>query len=541
VTLTIEPTNQAPARIGFNAFADDPLLRAIVTDAAPWAADQCSTLGALAGDPDVQEAARQANRHSPELRTHDRHGARLDQVDFHPAYHDCMRLAYGHGVHSLSWTTSEPGGHTARAALSYLWNQIENGTACPTGMSYAAVPGLHLPGVPAGWAEKAMAWGYDPRQVPMDAKSAVTIGYGMTEKQGGSDLRATVTTAEPVGAGGTGAEYLITGHKWFCSAPMSDGFFSLAYTPRGLSCFFLPRILADGTRNRMHFQRLKDKCGNRSNASSEVEFHAALGYLVGEDGRGVSTILGSSHFTRLDFAIGSAGLERHAIALALHHAQHRAAFGKRLVEHPEMARLLADLMLDWHGATRLAFRLAACADSESETERLLLRVLTPMAKFWNCKRAPVVVAEALECLGGNGFIEEHPMARLYREAPLNSIWEGTANMMTMDVDRSLLREPKIYRVVLDEIALAAGAHPDLDRTLVALAGMQPSSGAWPGGRAGTSLLALALQASLLCRHAEAAVAEAFCATRLGRDSLPGFGITAFDAATTAAILRSFGG
>jgi putative acyl-CoA dehydrogenase len=540
VTVTHDVTNQVPVHAGFNAYGSDPLLRAIVDGAAPWASGQCATVGALAGDPDVQEAARQANRHSPELRTHDRHGNRWDQVDFHPAYHDCMRLAFGHGVHSLAWTTDEPGGHVARAALSYLWNQVENGTACPTGMAYAAVPGLRLPGVPDGWATKTMAAGYDPRQVPIGEKAAVTIGYGMTEKQGGSDLRATQTTAVPVGSPGTGAEYLITGHKWFCSAPMSDGFFTLAQTRSGVSCFFLPRIFEDGSRNRLHFQRLKDKCGNRSNASSEVEFAGALGWLVGEEGRGISTILGSAHFTRLDFAVGSAGLERQAIGLALHHARHRTSWGKPLIEHPEMARVLADLVLDWAGATRLAFRLASCADADSETERLLLRVLTPVAKYWNCKRVSVVVEEALECLGGNGFIEEHPMARLYREAPLNSIWEGTSNMMTMDVDRSLLREPKIYRVVLDEIGLAAGAHPDLDRTSTALDGMQPSSGAWPGGRAGTSLLALAFQASLLCRYADPLVADAFCATRLGRDTLPGFGVTAFDAVTTAAILSSFG-
>jgi putative acyl-CoA dehydrogenase len=539
VTVTHDVTNQVPVLAGFNAYDGDPLLRAIVAEAAPWAGERCRALGAVAGDPDVQEAARQANRNSPELRTHDRHGNRWDQVDFHPAYHDCMRLAFGAGVHSLAWTTDESGGHVARAALSYLWNQVENGTACPTGMAYAAVSGLRLPGVPEGWAAKTMACGYDPRQVPLSQKSAATIGYGMTEKQGGSDLRATSTTAVPVGSPGTGAEYLITGHKWFCSAPMSDGFFSLAQTPSGVSCFFLPRILEDGTRNRLHFQRLKDKCGNRSNASSEVEFAGALGWLVGEEGRGISTILGSAHFTRLDFAVGSAGLERQAIALALHHARHRTSWGKPLIEHPEMARVLADLILDWAGATRLAFRLAACADADSETEGLLLRVLTPVAKYWNCKRVSLVVEEALECLGGNGFIEEHPMARLYREAPLNSIWEGTSTMMAMDVDRSLLREPKIYRVVLDEIGLAAGAHPDLDRTLAALDGMQPSSGAWPGGRAGTSLLALAFQASLLCRHADPLVADAFCATRLGRDTLPGFGVTAFDAATSAAILRSF--
>ncbi|MGQ0843312.1 MAG: acyl-CoA dehydrogenase family protein [Sporichthyaceae bacterium] len=531
--------NQVPEFTGYNAFANDPLARSVLADAAPWAADRALALGAVAGDADVQEAARQANRHSPDLRTHDRHGHRLDLVEFHPAYHACMALGFGHGVHSLAWTAVEPGAHLARAVLSYLWNQIENGTACPTGMAYAAIPGLRTDGIPDGWVAKTLAQGYDPRHLPLSEKSAATIGYGMTEKHGGSDLRATQTSAVPAGAGGTGEWYLMTGHKWFCSAPMSDGFFTLAQTPRGVSCFFLPRILEGGERNALHFQRLKDKCGNRSNASSEVEFARARGVLVGEEGRGISTILASAHFTRLDFAVGSAGLERHAISLALHHAEHRTAFGVALVEHDSMRRVLADLILDWHGASRLAFRLAACADSDEESERLLLRILTPVAKFWNCKRVTAVVSEALECIGGNGFIEEHPMARLFREAPLNGSWEGTSNMMTMDLDRTLDREPKTFEVVLDEIRLGAGVHPNLDRAIAALGAMAPASGARPNGRAMATLLALAVQASLLCRHADQAVAAAFCATRLGPDLLPGFGVAEFAPSEAAAVLGSF--
>lgn len=531
--------NQVPPLCEYNAFTSDPLLVELIRRGAPWAAGQCAALGAAVGDPAVQESARQANRHVPELRTHDRHGHRLDQVDFHPAYHDCMSLAFGHGVHALAWTAEKPGGHVARAALSYLWNQVENGTACPTGMAYAAVPGLRTQGAPTGWVDKLLTFGYDPRSIPIEQKSAITMGYAMTEKQGGSDLRATQTSAVPTGARGPGEAYLLTGHKWFCSAPMSDGFFTLATTEAGVSCFLLPRVLPDGTRNRIHFQRLKDKCGNRSNASSELEYTKAWGVLVGEEGRGVSTILTSAHFTRLDFAIGSAGLQRHAISLALHHAEQRTAFGKTLTEHDSMRRTLADLILEWHGATRLAFRLAAAADSDDETERLLLRLLTPIAKYWNCKRAPLVVQESLECIGGNGYVEDHPMARLYREAPLNSIWEGTSNMMAMDVERSLDREPKTLRVLLDEIRLAAGTHPDLDRAIARLETLEAIGDRRPNGRATITLLALATQASLLCRHADPAVADAFCASRLGRDLLPGFGAAEFSPTQLDAILGGF--
>ncbi len=538
-TATHRVENQTPDFTGYNAFTNDPLARSVVAESAPWAAPRCTDLGALAGDPEVQEAARLANRHSPELRTHDRYGHRSDTVDFHPAYHRCMSLGFGHGVHSLAWTAPEPGAHVARAVMSYLWNQIESGTACPTGMAYAAIPGLRTDGIPDGWAQKTLAQGYDPRHLPLSEKSAATIGYAMTEKQGGSDLRATQTSAVPVALAGTGEWYLITGHKWFCSAPMSDGFFTLAQTARGISCLFMPRVLEDGTRNALHFQRLKDKCGNRSNASSEVEFAQARGWLVGEEGRGISTILTSAHFTRLDFAVGSAGLERQAISLAMHHAEHRTSFGVPLVEHDSMRRVLADLILDWQGASRLAFRLAACADSDDESERLLLRILTPIAKFWNCKRVSVVVEEALECIGGNGFIEEHPMARLYREAPLNSIWEGTSNMMTMDLDRTLDREPKTFDVILDEIRSAAGANADLDRSIAALEAMGPTSGRRPNGRAMATLLSLTTQASLLCRYAEPTVADAFCATRLGSDLLPGFGAADFAPSESAAVLNSF--
>jgi putative acyl-CoA dehydrogenase len=530
--------NQVPPLSGFNAFDDDPLLGELVAAGAPWARDRCVALGAVVGDPGVQEAARLANRYPPELRTHDPQGSRLDQVDYHPAYHQCMALAFGHGVHALAWTADQPGGHVARAALSYLWNQVENGTACPTGMAYAAVPALRASERLVGWAEKLAVFGYDPHSVPLEEKTAVTIGYAMTEKQGGSDLRANQTRAVPIGRRGEGEAYLVTGHKWFCSAPMSDGFFVLATAEAGVSCFFLPRVLPDGTRNRIHFQRLKDKCGNRSNASSEVEYADARGVLVGEEGRGISTILTSAHFTRLDFAVGSAGLERQAIALALHHAEHRLAFAKPLVEHDSMRRTLADLILEWEGATRLAFRLAAAADSDDDSERLLLRLLTPVAKYWNCKRVALVVAEALECVGGNAYVEEHPLARLYREAPLNSVWEGTSNMMAMDVERILDRDPKALEVLLDDVRLAAGANRDLDRALAGLEDLAPGSPR-PNARAVTTRLALAVQGALLCRFSVPEVADAFCASRLGGGALPGFGTAEFPRTNVDLLIHRF--
>ncbi|MGH9041755.1 MAG: acyl-CoA dehydrogenase family protein [Acidimicrobiia bacterium] len=538
MTATHTVENQVELRAGVNAYTEDPLVVELVGAAAPWATGRCQALGAVVGDPATMELARLANRHHPELRTHDPVGRRLDRVEFHPAYHDLMGMAFGHGVHALSWTAGLPGAHVARAALSYLWNQAENGTGCPTGMAYAAVPALREEAVLEPWLEKVTAFGYDPRHLPMAGKEAVTIGYGMTEKQGGSDLRANQTRAVPVGKRGPGQEYLVTGHKWFFSAPMSDGFFVLAAAEAGVSCFFLPRLLEDGTPNRLHFQRLKDKCGNRSNASSEVEFSEAWGVLVGEEGRGIATALTSADYTRLDFAVGSAGLQRRAIALALHHTEQRQAFGKPLAEHDSMRRMLADLILEWEAGTRLAFRVAAAADSEEESEHLVLRLLTPVAKFWNCKRVSPVVEEALECIGGNAYVEEHPMARLYREAPLNSVWEGTANMMVMDVERTLDRRPEALAAVLDEVRPTAGAHPEIARSLGLLDGVA-AGGPRPNGRAVTTLLALTVQASLLARHSPPAVTDAFCQARLGEAPMPGFGVAELTPAQMDTVVGRF--
>jgi putative acyl-CoA dehydrogenase len=513
---THQVLNQARPATGWNAYDDDAVLRGIVARGAPWVAQKASALGRHAGDGETQELARLANRHGPELRTHDRYGNRIDWVEFHPAWHQLMGLAFAHEVPSLAWTTTEPNGHLARAVLSYLWNQIEHGVGCPTGMTYAAYPGLDQPEF-APWREKITSGRYDPRPLPLAQKEGASIGYAMTEKQGGSDLRQTQTTARFLEDTAEGRVYLITGHKWFFSVPQSDGFFTLAQTESGVSCLFCPGFLPDGSRNRLQLQRLKDKAGNRSNASSEVEFRDCLGWLVGEEGAGIREILSHAHLTRLDFAIGSAGLMRQALTLALNHTQSRRGFGASLAEQPMMTNILADLAIDSEASTLLAFRVAAATDAMegSEQERHLARVATPLAKFWNCKRAASFVVEALECHGGNGFIEENPMARLYREAPLNAIWEGTSNMMCMDVLRSFNREPRTKEAFMAEVDGARGANRALDRWLDRLGDeiARPRNDDGHGRRL-ANLMAYALQASELAKHAEPAVFEAFCRSRL---------------------------
>jgi putative acyl-CoA dehydrogenase len=443
-------------------------------------------------------------------------------VDFHPAYHQLMAMGFGHGVHALSWTANKPGSHLARAVQSYLWNQIDGATACPTGMSYAAIPTLRKTPQLAVFADRVSQHGYDPAYAPVETKTAATIGYAITEKQGGSDLRANVTVAYPIGRRGPGEAYLLNGHKWFCSVPMSDGFFTVAHTEAGPCCFFAPRWRPGGTPNGIAIQRLKDKLGNRANASSEIEYHDAYAILIGEEGRGVRTILTSSGYTRLDFAIGSAGLIRAALSQALHYADHRSAFGTLLSELPVQAPVLADLALEWAGATHLAFRLARTLDNHDDvSERLLGRILTPVAKYWNCKRAPLVAEEAIECIGGNGYIEEHPLPRYYREAPLNAIWEGTSNMMVLDVQRVLTREPKAIEPLLDEVRAASGAGPRLTHAVTEIEEMikTPEN----TGRRLVSKIALAIQAALLVEHTPSAVADAFCASRLDGDWAPTFG------------------
>jgi putative acyl-CoA dehydrogenase len=517
---THQVLNQVEALPDYNAFASDrALTEAVAREGAGWAEDQLRAFGGVVGSEHVRELAAQADHHPPELRTHDRAGNRIDRVEFHPAYHELMGLAFGAGTHALAWTADRQGAHVARAALSFLWNQAENGTACPVAMSFAALPVLRRqPEIAAEWEPRLVSSSYDPRHLPAGRKRGVTIGMALTEKQGGSDLRAITTQARPVGAGGPGGEYRITGHKWFCSAPMSDAFLVLAATEKGPSCFLVPRTLPDGRRNPFLIQRLKDKCGNRSNASSEVEFSETCGWMIGEEGRGIRILVEMAHFTRLECAVGSAAIMRQALVQALHHTAHRQAFGRRLAEQPLMRNVLADLALESEAATVLVMRLARAFDESEATEsqRAVARLATPVAKYWLCKRLPAFAAEAMECHGGGGYVEESPLARLYREAPLNGIWEGSGNVICLDVLRVLQREPRSLEAVLGEIDSARGADAHLDReaTLVKDAFFRGSDLEAQARRL-VERMALTLQAALLVRHAPPAVAEAFCATRLG--------------------------
>ncbi len=519
---THEVRNQAQPASGFNAFTGDAVLSAAIARDAPWAAARCAALGAVAGDEAVQELARLANRHLPELQTHDRFGNRVDWVEFHPAWHQLMALAWQHEVPNLSWRTNESNGHLARAVLSYLWNQVEQGTACPTGMAYACLPGFEAEPALAIWAEKARGTTYEFSRLEVADKPSVVIGYAMTEKQGGSDLRETQTTATFAVThdyhGATAHWYQLTGHKWFCSVPQADGFFTLAKVDGGVTCFFLPRTLPDGSHNRFAVQRLKDKAGNRSNASSEVEYQGTLAIRVGEEGHGIREILSHAHLTRLDFAVGSAGLMRQSLTLALRHTGTRNAFGSRIAERPMMVQVLADMAVEVEAATLMALRVARATDGmqTSEHERLLARVATPAAKFFNCSRAPSIAYEALQCHGGNGFIEENPMARLYREAPLNSVWEGTANMMCMDVRRALQRDAGCVDALFAELVPLAGQHARFD-ALVAQTHRLVRDGLEDEylARPMTEAIARVLQGAELLRHSPAEVGDAFLATRSG--------------------------
>ena len=426
------PDNLIPDLNDVNAFTADKIASGVVGRCAPWAWERAERLGAKVWDPGVLKAARDAQRYTPELRTLNRIGERVYEVDFHPAYHELMALGFGSGVHSLAWTAGQPGAHSARAVLSYLWNQIDGSTACPLGMAYASIPLLRSQPEFAEFARAVAANGYDPADVPIEQKSAATIGYFMTEKHGGSDLRANVTVARPVGKRGPGERYLVNGHKWFASVPMSDCFLTVAQTAGGVSCLLVPRRRPDGTLNGIRINRLKDKLGNKANASSEIEYHDAEAFLVGDEGKGVRTILSSAEYTRLDFAVGSAGLMRAALSQALHYNDSREAFGAPLSRLPVQAPVLADLALEWAGAAYLGFRVARAEDAQDDvSERLVSRLLTPVAKFWNCRRVAGMTEEVIQSIGGNAYIEEHPCPRYYREAPLNAIWEGTSNMMVM--------------------------------------------------------------------------------------------------------------
>ncbi|HEX2885152.1 MAG TPA: acyl-CoA dehydrogenase family protein [Vineibacter terrae] len=521
---THEVMNQATPLTGHNAFTGDRLLTEIAArEPVGWAAALLAEAGRTVASAHVAALARDANRYAPELRTHDRFGHRIDEIAFHPAWHELMSLAIGHGTHSLAWTAGRPSAHVARGILSYLWNQGESGICCPLGMTYSAIPALRLqPELAAVWEPFIVSTRYDATSAPMQRKTGGTVGMTLTEKQAGSDLRATQTTARPAGPRrGPGEAYIIDGHKWFFSAPQSDLFVTLARTDRGLSCFLLPGWLADGTRNRLLIQRLKDKCGNRSNASSEIEYLGALGWLVGEEGQGIKVALAMTHLTRLDFAIGSAGLMRRALSEAIHHVTSRRAFQKRLIDQPLMQNVVADLALEVEAATLLAFRLARAVDDEQAGDSdagLLARIGTPVGKFWNCKRAVSVVHEAMECHGGNGFIEDGPMARLYREAPLNGIWEGSGNVIALDVLRAAARSPHSVPVFIEEVRKAKGGDKRLDRMTERLQDeLSAPQEHEARARRLVERMAIALQASLLIRQSPPALADAFCATRLGGD------------------------
>jgi putative acyl-CoA dehydrogenase len=521
--------NQAPPLQDVDVYSSNlPLVEAVAREGADWITARAAELGRFVGGEPQQSWGRLANENRPVLRTHDRYGNRIDEVEFHPAWHQLMKMGVENELHSLPWTSDEPSAHTARAALYMTAMQAEAGFCCPITMTFAVVPALRAqPELAEEWEPRLMARTYDPELRAPSEKASAIAGMAMTEKQGGSDVRANTTVAHPLNGGGPGGEYEIHGHKWFCSAPMSDIFLVLAQTEEGLSCFLLPRILPDGSRNAFHLQRLKDKLGNRSNASSELELHGAWGRMVGEPGRGVPTIIEMVGHTRLDCVIGSAAGMRVGVVNATHHTAHRSAFGKLLIEQPLMRNVLADLCLESEATTALAMRLARAYDEadadaragENETDaQLFKRLATAVGKYWSCKRAPNHAYEALECHGGNGYVEDSGMPRLYREAPLASIWEGSGNVMSLDVLRALTRSPRSLEVFLAEVEQARGADKRLDRRVQELKGQfsDPETLETRARRVVESM-ALCLEGSLLVRTAPAAVADAFCASRLGEE------------------------
>ncbi|MFF4952391.1 acyl-CoA dehydrogenase family protein [Streptomyces chattanoogensis] len=527
MTVTHEVLNQAPPLTEFSTADEPALLEALRREGAEWGEAEVSALGALAGTQAVQDQARWAEEQPPRLLTHDRYGHRVDEVEFHPAWHQLMSVAVEHGLHAAPWSDDRAGAHLVRAAKFYVWSQAEPGHGCPISMTYAAVPALRAaPELAAQYEPLLASRTYDfGLRAPL-TKSGLIAGMSMTEKQGGSDVRANTTRAVPAGDG----TYRITGHKWFTSAPMSDVFLALANTAEGLSCFLVPRVLPDGTRNGMHLMRLKDKLGNRSNASSEIEYDEAVAWPVGEPGRGVRTIVEMVNMTRLDCVLGSAAGMRAGLRQALHHTAHRRAFGRELDQQPLMRAVLADLAIESEAATVLAMRLAAAVDraqAGDAAEAALRRLALAAGKYWVCKRGSTHAAEALECLGGNGYVEESGMPRLYREAPLLSIWEGSGNVAALDVLRALAKEPSSLDAFFAEVDAAAGADRRLDAAVAGIRGMLGGLAvperAQLMARSLAERMALVLQGSLLVRYSHPAVADAFCASRLGGEWGNAFG------------------
>lgn len=525
---THEVFNQPPPLVDYNLLEQDAaLLKMIQNSEARWALESLGSLGELAGSAEAIEWGFAANKYTPVLKTHDRFGHRIDEVEFHPAWHKLMEVAVKYGLHAAPWRTPQPGAHLARAASMYLWSQVESGHACPISMTYAGTPVIcSQPELAEHWAGRLTNLNYEPELQPKYGKNSALCGMGMTEKQGGSDVRANSTRAVPVGSSRYGQEYRLTGHKWFCSAPMCDVFLVLAQAPSGLSCFLVPRVLPDGSRNRFAIQRLKDKLGNRSNASSEIEFNDSWAVPVGPEGRGVSTIIEMVNYTRLDCILSSAALMRQALAQASHHTAYRQAFGAKLIDQPLMLNVLADLAIESEAATILAMRLATACDKAGENshEAQLKRLGTAVGKYWVTKRTPALVAEALECLGGNGYVEESIMPRLYREAPLNSIWEGSGNVNSLDVLRALSKESGALEAFLSEVGQAGGANVHLDKAVNRLKEeLANRQNIEERARRLVEQMALVLQGALLVQHSTPEIADAFCVSRLGGDWGRAFG------------------
>jgi putative acyl-CoA dehydrogenase len=523
--VTHDVFNQPQPLVGYNLFEVNRGLRdALKFNAPQLELASLTHLGESLGSEAMQTHARLANTHPPELRTHDRFGRRVDEVEFHPSYHALMTAAVGAGLHGTPWAgevTQYSSPHLHRAAAFTMFTELEPSMLCPISMSYAATPALRSnAALYADWGPKLTSHWYDPALKHVSFKAGVNMGMGMTEKQGGSDVRANTTTATHAGTDAWGERYSLVGHKWFFSAPMCDAFLVLAQAPAGLTCFFLPRILPDGSKNALRIQRLKDKLGNKANASSEVEFHGASAWLVGDEGRGIPQILEMGTMTRLDCALGTSGLMRNALTLALNHTSQRSAFGKPLIEQPLMQNVLADLAIESEAATALAMRLARAFDHQHTAhEKVMARLLTPVAKFWICKRGSHFAQEAMECLGGNGYVEENGegiMARTYREMPLNSIWEGAGNIMAIDLLRAL-RKADTAAALAHELAPAKGAHPALDCMAAALPLRVDEASDEMGARRLAQDVALVVQAALLYQHSTPAVFSAFCTSRLGGD------------------------
>ncbi|MBA4112483.1 MAG: isovaleryl-CoA dehydrogenase [Verminephrobacter sp.] len=512
---------------GYNMYTQDTALReAVQREGAAWADADLQRLGQLTGSAEYLEQGMLANKHQPELETHDRFGHRIDLVKFHPAYHRCMGTAIEHGLHSSPWTHPKDGAHVARAAGNYLHTQVEAGHGCPITMTFAAIPALRLqPDLARLWEPKITARVYDPRNVPVEQKQGVTIGMAMTEKQGGSDVQANSTRAYPVGQGGPGQAYELVGHKYFVSAPMCDAFLVLAHTDKGLSCFLLPRWRPDGTKNPFQVLRLKKKMGNASNASSETELRGALAWMVGEEGRGVRNIIEMVAMTRFDCMVGSSAGMRMALSQALHHCAHRSAFGARLNQQPLMQNVLADLALESEAAMTLSMRVARALDHRDDRhEDLLVRLVTAVGKYWICKRTPGHAYEAMECIGGSGVMEDSMFPRLYREAPVNAIWEGSGNIQCLDVLRAMAKTPEVVDAFFAELRTTQGQNTLLDQHVRDLGKeFADTTDLQYRARHVVERMALALQASLLVRGAPAFVADAFCASRLAPEGSFNYG------------------